>query len=441
MENGHCIDRLSAYVNHELSNDERHLIAEHILVCPDCRAVHDEIRTGSAFASKLLPIDAPEHVWIEIERTLDSREETTSVFSLAMLPRIAFIAASICVLFAAVYFVAYRNAGIGSDVAKSGDEQTPSATPVISGPAPIPVENQLVEPKPAVPVPSEEQSPQTLTPDEINSGARPAPAIREPRPRQRPATETTNGIWKVETIEGRPQIAESFERGNIRVGEYLETDQNSSARVIVADIGSVEVAPNSRMKLVESKNTEHRLALERGRLHARIFAPPRLFIVDTPSAAAVDLGCEYVLEVNENGDSVLRVTGGYVALENDGVESIVPALASAVTKKGKGIGLPVADNANESFKKAVAEFDFGPNRDNALEWILREARVVDSLTIWHLFARVDEAQRGAVFEALASRIKPPSKVTKDGIVRLDRKMLERWWAEVENAWFDQPETR
>lgn len=439
MENGHCIDRLSAYVNHELSNDERHFVAEHILACPDCRAVHDEIRTGSAFASQLLPIDAPEHVWIEIERTLDGRDPKTPWFSFAMLPRIAFVAVSVFVLVAGVYFVAYRNAGNGGDIAKVDDQPTPSAvdsaaqTPIVNA-----QETPGIQPEPLPAASPASTSPQSIA--EVDNSPV-APSIREPKPRRAvPATEAS-GLWKVETIEGRPQIAESFERENIRIGEYLETDKNSSARVIVADIGSVEVAPNSRLKLVESKTTEHRLALERGRLHARIFAPPRLFIVDTPSAAAVDLGCEYILEVNDAGDSVLRVTGGYVALENDGVESIVPALASAVTKKGKGIGMPVADSASDSFRNAVMVFDFGERRDEAFAKILEEARVVDSLTIWHMFARVDESRRGDVFEALASRVKPPSKVTKDGIVRLDRKMLERWWAEVENAWFDQSETR
>jgi hypothetical protein len=56
------------------------------------------------------------------------------------------------------------------------------------------------------------------------------------------------------------------------------------------------------------------LSLERGALHARIAAPPRLFIVDTPSAMAVDLGCEYKLDVDAAGNSRLHVTSGFVAL-------------------------------------------------------------------------------------------------------------------------------
>jgi len=49
-----------------------------------------------------------------------------------------------------------------------------------------------------------------------------------------------------------------------------------------------------------------------------------IFIVETPLATAVDLGCKYTLEVQEDGSSLLHVTLGLVALERDARETIVP---------------------------------------------------------------------------------------------------------------------
>ena len=37
-------------------------------------------------------------------------------------------------------------------------------------------------------------------------------------------------------------------------------------------------------------------------MSARIWAPPRLFYVNTPSAVAEDLGCAYTLEVDDLGE-------------------------------------------------------------------------------------------------------------------------------------------
>src|SRR5207248_1979033 len=82
-------------------------------------------------------------------------------------------------------------------------------------------------------------------------------------------------------------------------GAWLETDARSRAKVRVADIGWVDVEPRTRVRLVRASAAEHRLELSRGVLHAAVTAVPRLFVVDTPSAVAVDLGCAYTLEVDE----------------------------------------------------------------------------------------------------------------------------------------------
>src|SRR5207253_7821011 len=128
---------------------------------------------------------------------------------------------------------------------------------------------------------------------------------------------------------------------------WLETDSSSRAKISVGRIGQVEVDPNTRLRLVQTRLTEHRLALARGRMQARIWAPPRLFFVDTPSAEAVDLGCAYTLAVDDAGGSLLQVTSGYVAFVRDGRESKVPAGAVCVTRPGIGPGTPYFADASE----------------------------------------------------------------------------------------------
>src|SRR5436309_715730 len=95
-----------------------------------------------------------------------------------------------------------------------------------------------------------------------------------------------------------------------------------------------------------------RVALERGKLHAFITAPPRLFFVDTPSAEAIDLGCEYTLAVDDAGIGLLHVTLGWVMLERDGRESYVPIGAMCETRPGVGPGTPFFEDASLSFKEA-----------------------------------------------------------------------------------------
>ena len=120
--------------------------------------------------------------------------------------------------------------------------------------------------------------------------------------------------------------------GRIGAGEWIETDARSRATVKVGEIGSVEIAPNTRVRVVTARPDEHRLALARGEIRAKISAPPRLFFVDTASGTAVDLGCEYELSTDEEGSGLLHVTRGWVSFQWKGLESLVPAGASCRTR-------------------------------------------------------------------------------------------------------------
>lgn len=247
--------------------------------------------------------------------------------------------------------------------------------------------------------------------------------------------------WKVETLAGLPRIgAQAISKaGRLRVGEWLSTDQTAKARILIGSgvgaIGEVEIEPNSQVQLVAARATEHRLALQRGKLTATISAPPRFFFVNTPSATAVDLGCIYTLEVDESGQGTLRVIVGWVAFEHHRIESFVPEEAMCITRPELGPGTPYFEDASPALQVALARFDVGQTNDEAraaaLDEVLREARERDGLTLWHLLARTNAAERKRVFDRMAALIPPPSEVTREGILRGERAMLDAWWEKLE----------
>ena len=51
----------------------------------------------------------------------------------------------------------------------------------------------------------------------------------------------------------------------------------------------------------------------------------------------------------------------------------------------------------------------------------------DALTLWHLLSRVSDEDRPRVCDRLAALAPPPAGVTREGILRLDRQMLDAWW--------------
>lgn len=244
--------------------------------------------------------------------------------------------------------------------------------------------------------------------------------------------------WDVVAITGTATIDSKplHEAGQLGIGQWLETDKNSTARLNVSTIGDVTVYPNSRLGLLVSmEQKEHRLKLDHGKIKAFITAPPRLFFVDTPSALAVDYGCEYILEVDKKGNGELEVKLGWVSLERDGRQSRVPMNGYCQIRADFGPGTPYFDDVTQSFLDALNELDFDGAGDEALQTLLNEAQSHDTLTLWHLLMRDDEQRRGKIFDRMKSLNAPmPKSVTRKGVVDLDQKMLYEWWDVLKSNW-------
>lgn len=208
--------------------------------------------------------------------------------------------------------------------------------------------------------------------------------------------------------------------------EWIETDARSRVVVKVGAIGTVEVEPNTRVRVVTDRAREHRFALAHGEIRASISAPPKLFFVDTAAGTAVDLGCEYSLSTDEDGTGVLRVTRGWVSFQWKGLESLVPAGASCRTRAQGGPGIPYFDDAPDSFKRAADRLD--------VEAMLKQARGSDTLTLWHLLSRVGLADRGRVFDRMAALKPIPAGVSRDSVMKLDPETLRRWKDELAWTW-------
>jgi hypothetical protein len=247
------------------------------------------------------------------------------------------------------------------------------------------------------------------------------------------ASSGLRGGWDVVALDGQPVvdgISVSAE-GVLRRGGSLVTDGRSRARIHVGQIGRVDVDPGSRLALVAAGVREHRLSLESGTIHARIWAPPRFFFVNTPSAEAIDLGCAFTLHVDGDGAGLLRVTHGWVQFAYDGREAFIPQGAVGATRPGFGPGTPRFEDAPSLFTSALDLLDFGKadgaERAAALDQVLSSARPRDALTLWHLLSRGSAAERGRVYDRLSALTPPPSRATREAVLRGDRKALMAWW--------------
>lgn len=242
--------------------------------------------------------------------------------------------------------------------------------------------------------------------------------------------------WNVSNLQGAPQIGSKIISADhattkLLVGQTLTTDSSSRASLTENDLGEIQVDPNSRLRLLQSGPNRKRIQLDLGTIHAYIWARPTQFVVDTPSAVAVDLGCAYTLQVAPDGSGTIRTTLGWVGFHLNGRDSFIPAGAMCSTRPGVGPGTPYFEDATPRFRESLANFDSAlensPGQDSSLSSVLVQARPKDALTLWHLLSRTSGRNRAQVYDRLANLLPPPPGVTRDGILQLDSHMLDLYW--------------
>jgi hypothetical protein len=215
--------------------------------------------------------------------------------------------------------------------------------------------------------------------------------------------------------------------GTLRVGEWVETDDSSRALVAVGHIGQVEVKPDTRIRLIRARADDHRLALARGAIYAKVDTVPRLFYVETPAGTAIDLGCEYALETDSAGNGLLQVVRGIVEFQTGGRSVRVPMGAIVSIRARVGPGIPVVEDAPPALRRALEMLD--------VRGAVAAARAEDALSLWHLLQRVAAVDRGAVYDRLAHLVPPPASVTRTAALALDAAALDAYWNAIHRIHF------
>jgi hypothetical protein len=135
----------------------------------------------------------------------------------------------------------------------------------------------------------------------------------------------------------------------------------------------------------------------------------------------------YTLEVDDNGSTYLYVTSGWVALENNGQESIIPTGAMCETHKSSGTGTPYFKNSDEKFINTLKLFDSGERDVAIINTLLSSSKKDDLLSLWHIIPKVDEKSREAIFITMKEFIEMPDGVTKEQIMKADKKSMDELW--------------
>lgn len=210
----------------------------------------------------------------------------------------------------------------------------------------------------------------------------------------------------------------------LRAGDEVRTGRGS-VRLQSPSVGTLDVGANTTVRLIENRRNRHRLALAFGSIHAKTTSQPGVFVIDTPRARAIDLGCEYTLTIAPGGGGELHVIAGWVDLTHGYEQSLVPEGASAqITSHGE-LSVPLFDDAPPLFRAAVRSHDMAT--------IVALARTRDAFTLLNLFRVATPDERMILYDRLNQLVPAPPSITRESVRYWMPSSTELWWRPVLRA--------
>lgn len=245
------------------------------------------------------------------------------------------------------------------------------------------------------------------------------------------AQQNTFGLenyWKVSNIQGNSLIGNSSmsSTDSIKEGQWIQTNGDSRAELIVADIGKVIIEPNSKIVFVKGADGNNRIMVEYGTINTVMNPNMRSFFVEMPSAVATDNGGSYTMTVDSTGDGLVYVRSGKVEIASPNRDAILPAGSIVLTKRNVGVGTPFNENSSAKFKSALFNYDFGNCNDACVKTLLNTAKMSDAVTLVNLIPNVNKEYSDQVYTKLAAFVPPPTPVRPDSIPFMNDEEINKW---------------
>jgi RNA polymerase sigma-70 factor (ECF subfamily) len=236
--------------------------------------------------------------------------------------------------------------------------------------------------------------------------------------------------WQISSTEGSPTIFNEPVKNGFTLSEkdVLACNSNSAATIRIEKIGILKVRGNTNL----TRTGNFVANLDKGSIELIKDASEELFTVQTPSALIKDyyLGGNYILNVDDEGNSMVEVKEGWVIINFNSTETLVPPGHNCTAKKGAGLSAPVSISATEEFRYDIDLFFFSNGGDGTMESILNQAKIKDGYTLWNLIKIAPAKYREKIVDALMKLVPLPPETNKEGLLELRPEMMQRLLDEI-----------
>jgi hypothetical protein len=223
-------------------------------------------------------------------------------------------------------------------------------------------------------------------------------------------------------------------------GEHVRTATAQFSELRVARIGSIKVAQNSELQLLETSAGQHRVKLNYGQMRAKIWAPPGYFAVTLDDVDIIDLGCEFELWKHPDGERGLQVQSGWVEARVHGQEILVPS-GHRLSINAQTATTPVRMGASTKWLAQLQILDAllaSKNIDSdainlSAQKLTALSSEADRYSLLSLLTRFPALADSAIYPRLAGYLGQSDQGNHRSAWRAgDQRAINAWWAKLPN---------
>jgi hypothetical protein len=241
-----------------------------------------------------------------------------------------------------------------------------------------------------------------------------------------------NSPWDVKNMKGEILINGSYRHAdNLSQGETLVSQSKSSAMLKIPKVGNVFVEENTVIYLEKAKDGGNRLNLKSGRIKVtNAVELPDLKIVFKGFEIS-DRSGEFTVSTGDSNNAAVNVNAGFVEIIYNELSTFVNDGYVCNLVDGYDPGTPYNNEASDSLKNEIKNFDYNYGGDSSVDKIITLARQKDMLTLLAMIPHASQLKRQVLYQVITNKFPPPDDVTRMGIIKGDPKMLFLWWQEIE----------
>lgn len=238
--------------------------------------------------------------------------------------------------------------------------------------------------------------------------------------------------WKFNLLGGTATINQNFsERSNIYSGDNIILSEVAHAKMALPARFELELFGNSKITILDTRATSNKINLIDGSFNFNSLNSESNFIVQRGNFTIEEKSGQYAFTMDEYGNINLSVDKGVIELNHSNFNFRVASKYSLSIIEDSYCTIPLHENATYNFKHSIDRLNSNVNDIAALSTAMLESKQTDQLTLLRIMELVAIDKRELLYQKISNIFPPPSGVTKQGILESNKRMLEKWWSEIE----------